>query len=158
MSSTPTAAPPADNTIRTFHKHGVIEFRATILVDEKRVDVHIVDLEAVLNEARCQNHPVADAIRGLHDLLALTEKHPDTHKLEITVQDLDGEGKATQPEVKTQGASPAPATSWGEEYERVKKERLADPAHQGESVEDTHNAVVNTLLFGAPTVGRDHQR
>lgn len=109
MSPTATAIQP---DIRTFHSHGVAELRAVILQDEKRVDVHIVDLDAVLRKAKEQNHPVADVILGLVDLFELTEKHPDAHKLEITVEDLDGTGKAAEVKAAAQ-VKPAPQQAAG---------------------------------------------
>lgn len=81
--------------VRTFHVDGAIELRCTVLHQEKRVDVHIIDLEGVIDAAEQQGLAPSWADGLLEAIDELVENHEDGGKLEITPQDLQGNGKPT---------------------------------------------------------------
>jgi hypothetical protein len=92
--------PKASPKVRTFHKDGAVEVRATILTKteegERRIDVHILDAEGVVAALREAGNVEGSA--ALSSLLAtiedLADEHPDAAKLEITPQNLTGEPQA----------------------------------------------------------------
>jgi hypothetical protein len=99
MTTNAALPPPPITKTRTFHKSGATEIRATILMKtekgDKRIDVHIIDAARVVAILRGRNHPAAGTLEDVVDLAeALAEKHPDTHKIEITPLDPTGEAAA----------------------------------------------------------------
>ena len=89
--------------VKTFHQHGAVEFRITALIDGKRVDIHIVDAEGVIEAMEHQGHDsriVQSLLTSSRQAAALFE---DGHKLEITPLNLTGQDSEVV-EVKSDNA------------------------------------------------------
>ena len=77
--------------VRTFHEHGVTELRITALIDEKRVDIHILDVEAVIAATKKAGASTKILESFVSSCRAAAKAYPDGHKLEITPYNLTGE-------------------------------------------------------------------
>ena len=74
MATQPVIARPG---ARTFHEHGAVEIRCTVLVNDARVDIHVLDVENVMAKQ-------PDLAPALKALLGLAEGHADADKVTIT--------------------------------------------------------------------------
>jgi hypothetical protein len=100
MSAAETQTVP---TVRTFHDHGAVEFRITALIDSKRIDLHIVDVEGVIGEMKKQGHDSSIVESLLQSCTTAARAFEDGHKLEITPLNLTGD--ESEPEPKESVAS-----------------------------------------------------
>jgi hypothetical protein len=85
--------------VRSFHQHGAVEFRITALIDAKRVDIHIMDAEGVIDAMEEQGHDSSIVQSLLNSCRSAASVFEDGHKLEITPLNLTGQSDVVETKI-----------------------------------------------------------